>query len=155
MIEVSIQGVVSDSESDSYVMLLKEKQGEKILPIFIGANEAAAIIVALEGVPFPRPLTHDLLKLVIDALNGKVIRVVVTDLNKDTFYAKIYIETNGNLIGIDARPSDSVALAVRAKSPVYVADSIMESNGLILKNLDELKTRLRNLNPEDFGNYQL
>lgn len=159
MIEVAIHGVIRDSESDSYVMLLREKQGEKVLPIFIGEGEAAAIIVALEGLPFPRPLTHDLLKLIIDALQGKVVRVVVSDLTKDTYYAKIYLEANNNVVGIDARPSDSVALAIRVKSPVYVADSIMDTNGLVLKgkevNIDELKNRLRNLNPEDFGKFDL
>lgn len=159
MIEVTIKGVIQDNASNSYVMLLKDKKGEKVLPIFIGDNEAVAIIVALAGEKFPRPLTHDLLKLVIDSLNAKVLRIVVTEIKKETYYAKIFLEADNNLIGIDARPSDSVALALRVNSPVYVEDSIMEKNGLVMNDvefsIDELRNRLRNLNPEDFGNLEI
>jgi bifunctional DNase/RNase len=142
--------------------LLKEKFGERSLPIWIGENEAFAIVLSLEGKKPPRPLTHDLLKLVIDALQSRVLKVEVVELKmlgeSGTYYAKLYLEVDSKIIAIDARPSDSIALALRTSSTIFVDASVMEENGRILEgdtNVDEMKRRLRNTKPEQFGDFNL
>lgn len=141
-------------------MLLKEKYGDRTLPIWIGENEAVAIALSLEGKKLPRPLTHDLLKLVIDAFQAKVVKVEVVELKyvgeNGTYFAKIYIQSDGKVIAIDARPSDSIALALRAKSTIYVDPRIMNENGYVLQgdtNVSEIKRRLRDTKPEKFGDF--
>jgi bifunctional DNase/RNase len=141
-------------------MLLKELDGNKILPIFIGPVEASAIAYAMENIKSVRPMTVDLVKLVVDGLKAKVMRVIVSSLKNDTFYAEIIIENDGHLLSVDARPSDSVGLAVRAKVPIYVADDIMQTAGIIMteeeeSKLSELRDSLRNIPPEEFGNYKM
>ena len=160
MIEVKVAGVMFDNQSNSPVMLLKEMDGNKVLPIFIGPIEATAIAYALENVKLVRPMTVDLLKLIVDGLKAKVKRVIVSSLKDDTFYAEIIIENDGKLLSVDARPSDSVGLAVRTKAPIYVADNIMATAGIIMTEeeearLSELRDSLRNIPPEEFGNYKM
>ncbi len=160
MIEVKVAGVLFDNQTNSPVMLLKELDGNKILPIFIGPVEASAIAYAMENIKSVRPMTVDLVKLVLDGLKAKVTRVIVSSLKNDTFYAEIIIENDGHILSVDARPSDSVGLAVRAKVPIYVADEIMSTAGIIMteeeeSKLSELRDSLRNIPPEEFGNYKM
>lgn len=158
-IEVKVSGLALDA-TNTPVVLLKEINGDRVLPIWIGHAEASAIAMVLEGVKTERPLTHDLMKSIIVALHIKVTRIVISDLKENTFYAKIFLESDGSIFSIDARPSDSIALALRIKVPIFVADEIMQSSGTSLK-LDEstkakvLRNYLKQLNPEDFGKYQL
>jgi bifunctional DNase/RNase len=160
MIEVKVAGVLFDNQTNSPVMLFKELVGNKILPIFIGPVEASAIAYAMENIKLVRPMTVDLVKLVVDGLKAKIIRVIVSALKNDTFYAEIIIENDGHILSVDARPSDSVGLAVRAKVPIYVADEIMSTAGIIMteeeeSHLSELRDSLRNIPPEEFGNYKM
>lgn len=142
--------------------MLKEKFGERTLPIWIGENEAFAIALSLEGKKSPRPMTHDLLKLVIDAFQSKVLKVEVVGLkmvnNNGTYFAKIYLKSDGKVIAIDARPSDSIALALRTDSTIFVDPKVMDDNGRVLDgdtSISELKRRLRNTKPENFGDFDL
>jgi hypothetical protein len=160
MVEVKVTGVLFDNQNNSPVMLLKDVESNKVLPIFIGPIEATAIAYALDNIKVTRPMTVDLLKLLVDGLHVKVKRVLVSSLKNDTFYAEIIIENNGKLLSIDARPSDSVGLAVRAKAPIYVAEEVMETAGIIMTEeeetrLSELRDSLRNIPPEEFGNYKM
>lgn len=160
MIEVKVAGVLFDNQNNSPVMLLKELDGNKILPIFIGPVEATAIIYALENIKLSRPMTIDLLKLVLDVLGGKVTRIIINALKNDTFFAEIILNVNGKIFSIDARPSDSVGLAVRTNSPIYVAEEVMESAGIVMNEQDEarlaeLRDSLRNMPPEELGNYKM
>jgi bifunctional DNase/RNase len=137
-------------------VLLKEKYGDRTLPIWIGENEAMAIALSLEGIKPQRPLTHDLLKLVIDTFQAKVAKIGVEALKNETYFAKIYIESDGKLFVIDARPSDSIALALRMKCTIEVNDELMNENGIVFQgdtSVEELKRRLRNTRPEQFGDF--
>ncbi|MFC1651279.1 bifunctional nuclease family protein, partial [Candidatus Latescibacterota bacterium] len=141
----------------------------RVLPIWIGPNEAAVIALDLSGVSYKRPLTHDLLKSVLNGFNAKLQKIVVSSLKDNTYFAKFYIQADKNsIIEIDARPSDSVAMALKMESPVFISEEIESS--LIefdqpndddmdidddSPDLMDLKKRLRNINPEDFGNYNL
>lgn len=162
MIEVDIAMVRMDAEVKvpmAPIIVLKEKTGnpKRLLPIWVGIFEALAIITELEEQPVktPRPLTHDLLKSVIYELGAEVISVIVSDLDNSTFYAEIAIrQADGEVIKVDSRPSDAMALALRAKAPIYVAEEVMAENGIspeILKadSEEELKSVLENLRPED------
>jgi len=137
--------------------LLKEKHGERTLPIWIGENEAMAIAYSLQGFKPPRPLTHDLLKLIIDAFQAKVTKIGIIELKNETYFAKIFIETDHKVFALDARPSDSIALALRSGCLILVNDEIMNENGIVFpgdKSVDELKRRLRDTKPEDFGHFK-
>jgi bifunctional DNase/RNase len=114
------------------VVILKEKSAERYLPIWIGPNEADAIAVRLQEVNIARPLTHDLLRTVIDSLGGKIVSVVVNDLANDTFYAKINLDVKGRPMEIDSRPSDAIALAVRARVPIYAEEAVLERAGVVI-----------------------
>jgi bifunctional DNase/RNase len=121
----------SPSTGGAYAILLKEMNGNRRLPIIIGAFEAQAIALEIEGIKPPRPLTHDLLKNVIDNLGASIIEVIIDELKENTFYAKIIIEVSALTNEIDARPSDAIALAVRAQSPIYAAEAVMEAAAFI------------------------
>ena len=114
------------------VVILKEKDSDRYLPIWIGAPEADSIAVKLQDVSVPRPLTHDLLGSVISSLGAGLVHISVTDLQNDTFYAKLSIQQNGKTVEVDSRPSDAIALAVRAQVPIYVADEVLDKAGVIL-----------------------
>jgi bifunctional DNase/RNase len=131
MIEVTIAGIQISLMSQHRVVLLKEVGSDRYLPIWIGPCEAEAINIELQNIQVARPLTHDLLRNAIDTLGGTVERVVVSDLRDDTFFARVFISANGREIEIDSRPSDAIALAVRTKSPIYVADEVMVEAGII------------------------
>lgn len=138
--------------------MLKEKYGERTLPIWIGDNEAMAIAMCLEGIKPVRPLTHDLMKILLDALESKITKIVINDLKNETYYARIYLEIDGKMISVDARPSDSIALALRSNATIFVEDNIMERNGIVFKGdsvEEELKNKLRGTKPEEFGKFEI
>ncbi|HIE37887.1 MAG TPA: bifunctional nuclease family protein [Anaerolineales bacterium] len=131
MIEVKIAGIQVSLMSQHRVVLLKELDTNRYLPIWIGPYEAEAINIELQRFEVGRPLTHDLLKNTIEALGGTVQYVVVSELREDTFYARIIIDVDGQEIDIDARPSDAMALAVRVRVPIYVAEEVMTEAGIV------------------------
>lgn len=160
MLPVQVVGLALDvNNNNSPVVILQEINGTRILPIWIGNSEATAIAFGLEKKVPQRPITHDLLKTFIDVLGGEVVKIIITDLQSNTFYARIFLNHNDNLLSIDARPSDSIALALRTESPIYVKeDMVMMDNDFgqfIVKNdqdkEQELKDYLSRLNPEDLG----
>ena len=123
MIEMSIDSIRVSLMNYQRVVILKEKMASRYLPIWIGPAEADAIAVKLQGVNVPRPLTHDLLRSVIDTLGASVNSIIVTDLKNDTFYAKITLDVDGGQMEVDSRPSDALALAVRVEAPIFVEES--------------------------------
>ena len=157
--KVNVSGLAIDSTNNSPVVLLKESGGQGILPIWIGPAEASAIAMELAGLNMKRPLTHDLLRSVIDGLGGKVLKVVVNDLIGQTFHAEIYLQQEKAMVKIDARPSDSIALALKTNAPIFVAKKIFaydeepSSDVSEEKRAQELRERLQRINPEDFGTY--
>lgn len=160
MIEVRVEGILLDNVNNSPVVLLRERDGDRVLPIFIGPLEASAIAYALEKTKFPRPLTLDLMRLMVEGLQGHVCRVIITKIENETFFAEIVIETGDRVLTIDARPSDSVGLALRTEAPIYVAEAVMEKAGQWMTAQDEdrlkdLREKMRTMNPEDFGNYKM
>ena len=132
MLEMTIDSIRVSPMNYQRVVILKEKDSDRYLPIWIGPAEADAIAVKLQDLTVPRPLTHDLLRTIIDTLGGSVQHILVSDLHNDTFYAKISIQTNGSIQEIDCRPSDAVALAVRAQVPIYVDEAVLDKAGILL-----------------------
>ena len=126
MIEVTIESIRASLMSANRIVVLREEGGERFLPIWIGPFEAEAITLQLQGMEVSRPLTHDLLKNVIETMGGEVLHVLINDLEKATFFARIVLDVDGNTVEIDSRPSDAIALAVRVSAPIYVADDVME-----------------------------
>ena len=160
MIEVKVAGVRFDEKSRSPVVFLKEVNGNRILPIFIGPAEATAIMYALENVKFARPLTLDLMKRLVEGLGGKIQRVVITAIRDNTFFAEIILEKDGDKIVIDARPSDSVGLALKINCPIYCEEEVMETCGIVIPEtnedrIKEIEDWLRETDPEDLGNFPL
>ncbi len=132
MIEMTIDSIRVSMMNYQRVVILKEKTADRYLPIWIGPAEADAIAVKLQGVSVPRPLTHDLLRSVIDTLGASVNSIVVSGLENDTFYAKIILNVDGGQIEVDSRPSDALALAVRVEAPVYVEELVLDKAGILL-----------------------
>ena len=132
MLELTIDSIRVSPMNYQRVVILKEKDSDRYLPIWIGPAEADAIAVKLQDLTVPRPLTHDLLRTIIDDLGGSVKHILVSDLQNDTFYAKIVIQVNGDLREVDSRPSDAMALAVRTQVPIYAEESVMEKAGILL-----------------------
>jgi bifunctional DNase/RNase len=131
MIKVSVDSVRVSMLSQHRVVVLKEEAEERYLPIWIGPFEADAITIGLQNVQMTRPLTHDLLRAVIDHMNASVSHIKVNNLRNDTFYAEIVVEQNGRTLTIDSRPSDAIALAVRVNVPIYVAEEVMDKAGIV------------------------
>ena len=132
MIEMTIDSIRVSLMNYQRVVILKEKDAERYLPIWIGPAEADAIAVKLQGVNVPRPLTHDLLQTVIDTLGATINSIIVSDLKNDTFYAKIILNVDGGQMEVDARPSDALALAVRAEVPIYTEETVLDKAGILL-----------------------
>lgn len=130
MIEVTIDSIRVSLMSQHRIVVLKEENGARFLPIWIGPFEADAITLQLQGIDAPRPLTHDLLKTVIETLGGEVLHIVISALEKNTYFARIVLDVDGDTVEVDSRPSDAIALGVRVNAPIYVADEVMESAGL-------------------------
>jgi len=145
--QMKIEGLLFDPRSNMYILLLKEIDGENTLPIWIGRPEADSIALALGKITTPRPLTHDLIKNVLDGLKTEVTKIVVTEIVDNTYYAAIYLNKDGLEIPVDSRPSDAIAVAIRTNSPIFVDNSVIE-----FKSSDELEEWLKNLKPEDFEN---
>ena len=133
MLEMVIDSIrVSVQNYAQRVVILREKNSNRYLPIWIGANEAESIAMKLQDVAAPRPLTHDLLRSIIDSLGATVSRIIVSELNNDTFFAKIVLQFNGNTMEVDSRPSDAIALAVRSDAPIFADDTVVEKAGVRL-----------------------
>ena len=132
MIEMTIDSIRVSLMNYQRVVILKEKVAERYLPIWIGAAEADAIAVKLQGVTVPRPLTHDLLQSVIDTLGATINSIIVSELKNDTFYAKIILNVDGGQMEVDCRPSDALALAVRTDAPIYVEEAVLDKAGILL-----------------------
>jgi hypothetical protein len=138
MVEVRLSAVRVDLQSNTPVLLLTEAEGlGRTLPIFIGAPEATAIAFAIQGVATPRPMTHDLLRDVVEALGASLERVVITELRSATYFAELQLKRGTGTLNVSSRPSDAVALAVRTGSPLYVADDLMDAEGILLPSDDE------------------
>jgi bifunctional DNase/RNase len=166
MVEVRLRAVRVDLQSNTPVLLLQETEGEgRTLPIFIGTPEAAAIAYALQGVAMPRPMTHDLIRDLLSTLDVSVERIVITELRSSTYFAELQLRRGGERSVVSSRPSDAVAVAVRTGSPIYVADDLMDAEGILLaiespddeeeESPDELVGQFRqfldSVKPEDFG----
>ena len=159
-IEMTIKGLMIDPITNMPIVILKDKEGNRILPIWVGIFEANAIALQIENIATPRPMTHDLLKNVLGDLEANVQKIVVCELKDNTFYAMIYLDREGKLIAVDSRPSDAIALALRTKSPIYVEESVVESaKGMDLAkettDSEKLQKWLEGLNPEDLGKYKM
>lgn len=124
-IEMTIAGLLIDTTNDQPILLLKDGSGKRAIPIVIGLSEAGAIASELESIEFPRPMTHDLLRCLVEQLGGEMLRVVINDLRDNTFYATIVLKQGRDLVHIDARPSDAIALAVRTAAPIYVEEKVV------------------------------
>ena len=141
-------------------MVLKDLSGDSVLPIWVGIYEANAIALEIEKVTTPRPMTHDLIKVVLMGLDTSIRKVVVNELKDDTFYAMIWLERDGRLISVDSRPSDALALALRHDCPIFVDEKVLQSsrNSATVSekvNNEELRKWLENLNDEDLGRYKM
>jgi len=147
LVEMKVEGLLFDPRSNMYILLLKEIDGDGTLPIWIGKPEADSIALALGKVATPRPLTHDLVNNIVEGLRIKITKIVVTEITDNTYYALIYLNDGTKETLVDSRPSDAVAVALRAGVPIFVEDSIMAT-----RSADELDEWLKNLKPEDFGN---
>lgn len=157
--EVKIRGLMMDPVTNMPVVVLKAVQGPGTLPIWVGIYEANAIALEIEKVQTPRPMTHDLLKNVLLGLEVRVNKVVVSELKDDTFYALIWMERGGEIISMDSRPSDALALALRLDCPIYVEERVFKSSQISgsaeKTSNEELKRWLENLNDEDLGRYKM
>jgi len=159
-VEMKIRGLMMDPVTNMPIVVLKDLQGSSVLPIWVGIYEANAIALEIEKVQTPRPMTHDLLKNVLLGLNVRVQKVVVNDLREDTFYALIWMEQDGQMISIDSRPSDALALALRLDCPIYVEDDVLKNSRMASavsekSSNEELRKWLEGLNDEDLGRYKM
>jgi bifunctional DNase/RNase len=155
MIEMELAGVRVELPTNQPIVLLKEKDGERYLPIWIGAAEAAAIALALQGVVTPRPMTHDLLKNILEDLGVTVNRIVVTELREGTFFAQLDIHRNGDSLEISSRPSDAIALAVRMTVPIFASEDVLSEASILIpgdedEEVEKFREFLENVTPEDF-----
>ncbi len=161
LIEVQIRGLMLDPVTNMPIVVLKDIASDLVLPIWVGVFEANAIALELEKTAMPRPMTHDLLRNVARSLGASVTRVVVSDLKDDTFLATVWMEQDGEAIAVDARPSDAIALALRADCPIYVSKRVLgrtrqnsvEAGANV--NAEELRRWLENLNEDDTGQYKM
>jgi len=159
-VEMKIRGLVMDPVTNMPIVILKDTSGDSVLPIWVGIYEANAIALEIEKVTTPRPMTHDLLKNLLLGLETHVQKVVVSELRDDTFYALIWLERDGQMMSIDSRPSDALALALRVDCPIFVEDEVLKNSrnagGSADKlNNEELRKWLENLNDEDMGRYKM
>jgi bifunctional DNase/RNase len=159
-VEMKIRGLMMDPMTNMPIVVLKDLTGDSVLPIWVGIYEANAIALEIEKVTTPRPMTHDLIKVLLMGLDTAVKKVVVSELKDDTFYALIWLERGGELISVDSRPSDALALALRHDCPIYVEERVLQSSKSSTAvsekvNNEELRKWLENLNDEDLGRYKM
>ncbi|MGC9324642.1 MAG: bifunctional nuclease family protein [Desulfomonilia bacterium] len=166
--EMKVAGIALDPTNNAPIVVLRDMEGKYILPIWIGIMEASAIAAALEGIHYSRPMTHDLFKNVLENIGATIERIEVVDIRDNVFYALITVEINGNRISIDARPSDAIAIALRTKSAIFVADHVIKdairvetskgTTGKVMvgfeQDAEKLKEILEKMNPEDFGKFK-
>jgi bifunctional DNase/RNase len=160
LIEMSIKGLMVDPVTNTPIVILKDKEGDRVLPIWVGVFEANAIALQIENVATPRPMTHDLLRNIIGDLDGQVDRVVVSELKDNTFYAVIYLTVRGEPVAVDARPSDAIALALRTKAPILVDEVVIDNAKSVdfasqPADNDRLQKWLESLDPEELGKYKM
>ena len=159
-VEVKIRGLMMDPVTNLPIVILKDTNGNAVLPIWVGVYEANAIALEIEKVATPRPMTHDLIKNLLIGLGTRVQKVVVNELKDDTFYALIWLERDGQIISIDSRPSDAMALALRLDCPIFVEEDVLKSSRIASAvsdkvNTEELRSWLENLGEEDLGRYKM
>ena len=159
-VEMKIRGLMMDPVTNMPIVLLKEQDAETVLPIWVGIYEANAIALEIEKVSTPRPMTHDLLRNLLVGLETTMLKVVVTELKDDTFYAVIWLDRGGELISVDSRPSDALALALRMDCPIYVEDEVLKSSKQAANlservSSDDLRKWLENLGEDDLGRYKM
>lgn len=159
-IEMKIRGLMMDPVTNTPIVVLKDLRGNAILPIWVGVYEANAIALEIEKVQTPRPMTHDLLKNLLLGLNVRVQRVVVNDLRDDTFFALIWMERDGQMLSMDSRPSDALALALRVDCPIFVEEDVLKNSKISSavaekSSSEELRKWLENLPDEDLGHYKM
>jgi len=157
---MTIKGLMVDPITNMPIIILRDKDGQRVLPIWVGVFEANAIALQIENISTPRPMTHDLLRNVIGDLNASVERIVVSDLRENTFYAIIYLALQGDRIAIDARPSDAIALALRTSAPIYVEERVIDNARTLDVTADtgdteRLQKWLESLDPDDLGKYKM
>jgi uncharacterized protein len=155
-----IKGLMVDPVTNMPIVILRDKDGQKVLPIWVGIFEANAIALQIENVATPRPMTHDLLRNIIQDLNASVQKIVVCDLQDNTFYALIYLNLNGGTVAIDARPSDAIALALRTRAPIYVEETVIDNAKTFdpvpeKADSERLHKWLESLDPDDLGKYKM
>lgn len=160
LIRMTVKGIALDPITNMPIIILKDQDEKRALPIWVGIFEANAIALELEKVTTPRPMTHDLMKNILEGLGVTVNQIVVNDLKDNTFYAVIELHYNGNIINIDSRPSDAIALALRVGAPIYVTEKVVAQAKSIevseeKEETDKWKEWLENLKPEDFGKYKM
>lgn len=173
LVEVRVQSLGLDRSSNTPVVILEEVDGERVLPIWIGPGEASAIAMQLADMEFTRPLTHDLLVSVLGGLGGVLQKVIITRVEKNTYFAELIIQRNGQVISVDARPSDSIAVALRVEASIFAEENLLERGSFEVPEgepaemvgtdegpavsegmrAEELQEHLRRLNPEDFGRF--
>jgi uncharacterized protein len=156
MIEMSLVGVRVELPTNQPIVLLREREGERFLPIWIGAMEATAIAFALQGIVTARPMTHDLLRNVLEDLSVQVQRIVITELKDGTFYAVIQMQQDGRTYEVSSRPSDAIALAVRVSVPIFAHEDVLTEASIVIRDDEEQEVEkfrefLENVNPEDFA----
>ena len=156
MIEMNLVGVRVELPTNQPSVLLREKEGERFLPIWIGAMEATAIAFALQGIVTARPMTHDLMKNLLEEVGVSVDRIVITELRDGTFYAVIQMQANGSSYEVSSRPSDAIALAVRVNVPVYANEDVLTEASIVIRDDEEQEVEkfrefLEQVNPEDFA----
>jgi bifunctional DNase/RNase len=159
-IEVRIRGLMMDPTTRQPIVVLNDLAGEVVLPIWVGLFEANAIALEIEKASTPRPMTHDLLRSVIHGLNARVTRVVVGALREDTFHATIWMDQSGELVALDARPSDAIALALRSDCPIFVSQQVFDharraANGASNLSPEDLRRWLESLNDDEMGRYKM
>jgi bifunctional DNase/RNase len=159
-IEMTIKGLMVDPITNMPIVILRDKEGQKVLPIWVGIFEANAIALQIENIATPRPMTHDLLRNVISDLHATVQKVVVCDLQENTFYALIYLALDGGTVAIDARPSDAIALALRTRAPIFVEENVIDNAKTVdfstdKNDADRLHKWLESLDPDDLGKYKM
>ena len=159
MQEMQIYGVSFDLVGKQPIVLLKTSEGNKFLPIWIGHPEAAAILMKLQSATTPRPMTHDLVTEILTQLDAQVVRITVTELRESTFYAQITVQQDGSEVEIDSRPSDAIALAIRAEAPIFAADRVIEESAIEFEGeevneeeiVSEFKQFLEHVTPDEFA----
>lgn len=163
MIQVKVAHLGLDRATNTPVVILQELDGERVLPIWIGPNEASAIAMEMAGVKFSRPLTHDLVKQIVVGLGASLKQVLISRVQENTYYAELHLHRGDHVVHIDARPSDSIAVAMRLEAPIFTHESLLEmtsidtvdpiSPGTEKMDSESLKSYLEKLNPEDFGKF--